>query len=97
MSKIEKEKRVISLMIKIYCKKKHAHTFLCEECVGLENYAHQRLNACRYGEKKGFCTHCPTQCYAKQQKEHIRNVMRFSGPRMLFHHPILLFKHIFFS
>ena len=95
MSKIAKEKSVISLMIKLYCQKKHQGKELCEECRALEAYAHLRLDNCRYGDAKGFCTACPTQCYAKAQKAKVREVMRFSGPRMLLYHPILLLKHSF--
>ena len=32
MTKIEREKRTIELMINIYCKKKHKNKELCEEC-----------------------------------------------------------------
>lgn len=95
MSKIAKEKSVISLMIKLYCRKKHGCKELCQDCCDLETYAHTRLNHCRYGDKKGFCTACPMQCYAKVQKEKVRQVMRFAGPRMLLYHPILLLKHSF--
>lgn len=94
---IQREKRVISMMIGIYCKKKHGPSYknnLCPECQELQAYAHLRLSHCRYGENKGFCSNCPTQCYVQQKKEHIRRVMRFSGPYMLWSHPILLVKHV---
>ena len=44
-------------------------------------------------ETKTFCSRCPTHCYAAKQREAIRNVMRYSGPRMLLHHPVLTIKH----
>ena len=44
MSKIDKEKEIVELMIKIYCRKKHNHKDeLCDECSELKNYAHMRL------------------------------------------------------
>ena len=33
-------------------------------------------------------------CYKPQMREKIRDVMRFSGPRMIFHHPIAAVRHV---
>ena len=30
----------------------------------------------------------------KREREKIREVMRFSGPRMLFYHPIIAIRHV---
>ena len=30
----------------------------------------------------------------KREREKIREVMRFSGPRMLFHHPVAAVRHL---
>ena len=51
MTKIDREKRTIELMIKIYCKKKHKNKELCEECKELLEYAHKRLSFCKFGEE----------------------------------------------
>lgn len=53
MTKIEKEKQTIKLMIDIYCKKKHGNKSgeLCEECAELLEYAHKRLTYCKFGKK----------------------------------------------
>lgn len=94
MSRIEQEKQVVTTMIKLYCKKQHKQPTLCAECQELEDYALLRLSRCRHGDEKSFCAHCPTQCYQKRHKEKMKEIMRFSGPRMLFYHPILAIKHI---
>lgn len=52
MTKIEREKRTIELMIKIYCKKKHKEKELCPECSELLEYALKRLTYCKFGEEK---------------------------------------------
>ena len=52
MTKIEREKRTIELMIKIYCKKKHKNKELCDECQELLEYAHKRLSFCKFVKKK---------------------------------------------
>ena len=67
MGRIEKEKKTITLMIDIYCKKKHKHKDgLCEECQELLEYAHKRLDFCKFGEEKSFCSKCPIHCYKKR-------------------------------
>ena len=96
MSKIEKEKKTMALMMKIYCKKKHKHKdCLCEECQELLDYAHKRLDNCRHGEHKSFCAHCKTQCYKKDMKARVKEVMKFSGPRLIFYCPGQVIKHMF--
>ena len=61
---------------------------LCQECSELNEFAHMRIEKCRYGAQETFCSNCPTHCYRPDMRERIRVVMRYSGPRMLLHHPI---------
>jgi len=67
---------------------------LCKECLELHQYAMKRLTFCRFGEEKTTCVACPVHCYANQQREQIRKVMRYAGPRMLWSHPVLAVHHI---
>lgn len=92
--KIAFEQRVIAKMITLYCKKNHEGTAPCSECASLVDYAQQRTERCPYTETKTFCLNCQTHCYQPAMRERIREVMRFSGPRMLLHHPILLARHV---
>ena len=94
MSKIEREKRTIELMIKIYCRKKHKNKELCEECKDLLEYAHKRLSFCKFGEEKTTCGKCPIHCYKKDMREKVKMVMRFSGPRLIIYNPIELIRHM---
>lgn len=97
-NKREKEKRIISLMISLYCHKKHGTTNeLCDKCKALRDYAFMRSDKCPHMESKTFCSNCKTHCYKPSMRQSIREVMRFSGPRMIFYHPIILFKHILTS
>ena len=82
-------------MIRLYCKKKEGNKELCNDCKALEQYAYQRLSACKYSEHKTSCKKCPTHCYRKDMREKIRKVMRFSGPRMLLYHPFEAVRHMF--
>lgn len=98
MGKIEKEKQIISLMIEIYCEKVHAHPkgTLCEECQVLHEYAHKRLSFCKFGDEKTSCRKCPIHCYKKDMKQKVKEVMKFSGPRLIIYRPIEFIKHWFY-
>ena len=96
MTRIEKEKQTINLMINIYCRKKHKHkNGLCEDCQELLEYAHKRLDFCKFGNEKSFCSKCPIHCYKKDMKVKIKDVMKFSGPRLIIYSPMQFIKHIF--
>lgn len=93
-NKREKEKRIVSLMIEIYCKKNHGEKELCPECKELKEYAMMRTDKCPFMESKTFCSNCKVHCYKPDMQQRIRQVMRFSGPRIMFYHPILAIKHV---
>lgn len=94
-SKREKEKRIVGEMIKLYCKKQHkVKNGLCPECQALKEYAELRSDKCPFMESKTFCSNCKVHCYKKEMREKIRQVMRFSGPRMIFHHPVMAINHL---
>ncbi len=82
-------------MIRIYCRSKHGQAdALCPDCWQLETYAHIRLERCPFGENKPACNKCPIHCYKPNYKEDIKQVMRFSGPRMLLYHPVEAIRHL---
>lgn len=94
-SKREQEKRTVALMIRIYCRKNHGMTkTLCTECQALLDYAAQRSDKCPFMETKTFCSNCRVHCYKPEMRENIRKVMRFSGPRMIFYHPVMAIRHV---
>jgi len=89
------EKKTIEKMIGIYCRKKHlTKSGLCKECSDLYEYATARLAHCPFGEEKPVCSECKIHCYKPEMRERVKTVMRFSGPRMIFSHPILAVLHI---
>ena len=95
MGRIDREKKTIKLMIDIYCQKKHGiiRGQLCEECAELLEYAHKRLSFCKFGENKSTCSRCPIHCYKKDMKEKVKEVMKFSGPRLIIYNPVELVRH----
>ena len=94
MYNIENEKRILKLMITIFCKKLHKNSQLCDNCTQLLQYANERVEKCPFKESKSFCSNCKVHCYNSDMREKIREVMRFSGPIMIFYHPIIAVKHI---
>lgn len=96
MGRIEREKKTIKLMIDIYCQKKHGSKKgeLCEECSELHEYANKRLSLCKFGDNKTTCAKCKIHCYKKDMKIKIKEVMKFSGPRLMVYNPLELVKHI---
>jgi len=94
-SRIEKEKRTVELMIRLYCRKKEKNALLCPDCIALLEYAKARLDRCPFGEEKASCKKCPIHCYKPQMRKRMKEVMTFSGPRMIFYAPVETFRHIF--
>lgn len=92
----EKELRVVTLMIKKFCKGNHASKKgkLCPECSELLEYVKLRESKCPHGADKPFCSNCKIHCYKPAMREKIRNVMRYSGPRIVLDHPILATRHL---
>lgn len=93
-TKRAREKTIVSEMIALYCRKNHRTNGLCPDCAALEEYARQRSDKCPFMETKTFCSNCKVHCYKPEMREKIRVVMRFSGPRMLFYHPVMAVRHL---
>jgi hypothetical protein len=95
-SRLESEKKTIKTMVKMYCDKFHTpRGDFCQECVELFKYAEKRLEYCRFGENKPTCEKCPIHCYQPEMREKVRIIMRYAGPRMIYTHPIMGFRHLF--
>ena len=93
------EQRVVEVLIRLYCRKHHKgydrkNGRLCPVCQQLSDYAKMRSEKCPFMEKKTFCSNCKVHCYQSEMREKIRQVMRFSGPRLLPYHPILVMWHV---
>lgn len=88
------EKATAAWMIQYYCRKKHGVRDLCTDCSALLNYANERIAKCPHGQNKPVCSKCRIHCYKKNYREKIIEVMRFSGPRILFHRPFTGIKYL---
>ncbi len=83
-------------MARIYCRG-HRHTQgkdgVCDECRKVVEYSFERTRACPH-EHKGTCDTCTIHCYKPEMRAAIRAIMAYSGPRMMFHHPIMAVEHL---
>lgn len=101
--KREREKDVVCLMIRLHCEGRHGEARaaagtpkgeLCPECAELAAHACGRVDRCPFMETKTFCSNCRVHCYKPEMRERIREVMRYSGPRMIYHHPVMAVRHL---
>ena len=89
------EQLLVSEMIALYCRRNHrTRGALCPDCASLADYARSRSERCPFMETKTFCVNCHVHCYKPDMREKIRAVMRFSGPRMIFYHPVAAIRHV---
>jgi predicted amidophosphoribosyltransferase len=91
--RILREQRTIEAMIRLWCHDHHGGE-LCPACGQLLEYARRRLGTCPFGEAKPACNHCQVHCYSAGMRERVSAVMRYSGPRMLWRHPLLSLWHL---
>lgn len=82
-------------MIALYCGNTTAGKGACAPSAApWRNTARARSDKCPFMEEKTFCSNCKVHCYKPEMREKIREVMRFSGPRMLLVHPAATIRHV---
>ena len=91
---LHREMRTIEAMIRIYCRSNHGKD-LCEECGELLTYSITRIEKCTFGPLKPACNNCDVHCYSPKMREKVKEIMRFSGPKMIYKHPFLATVHLF--
>ena len=90
---VEREKRTLETMVGMYCRGNHGTDGdLCPQCAELSDYAFGRIDRCPVRDNRVRCTKCEIHCYSPEMRERTREVMRYSGPRMVLH-PIMALRH----
>lgn len=79
---------IVSKMIEIY-----PHTDI-ESKNHLKAYVFERIDHCPHIRTKTFCSRCTSKCYSPEMSIKIKEVMKYSGWRMVFVDPKLVFKHL---
>lgn len=88
------DKKVLRIMTGIYCRRKHGGKGLCGGCSDFLDYAYRKIDNCPHGMKKTTCRLCVTHCYTPAKRETVREIMRISGQRMIFTHPVIAIRHL---
>ena len=93
---LARDLETVTAMVRIYCRAHHDRgtAGLCGACAELAGYAELRLSKCPFGAAKTTCRECPVHCYRPGERETMKQVMRFAGPRMLWQHPWLALRHL---
>jgi hypothetical protein len=91
---MKREEKTVEAMIRLYCRQHHSKLKLCHDCGQLSAYARERLRKCPFQEGKTVCIKCKVHCYKPEMREQIRTVMRYSGPRMIYLHPVMAVFHL---
>ncbi|HBG74954.1 MAG TPA: nitrous oxide-stimulated promoter family protein [Anaerolineae bacterium] len=93
-NRLERESQTLQAMFLLYCQRHHGcQSKLCKQCQELQDYSLNRLKHCPFQQGKTTCAKCPIHCYKSEMRSRIKQIMRFSGPRMLLTHPILTIQH----
>lgn len=95
--KRQKEIETVTKMIEIYCSSLHHSKELCPDCKSLLEYATLRSSRCPFMAEKRFCAQCKIHCYGTEEQKAIKEVMRYAGPRMIFHYPKEAILHVYYT
>lgn len=89
---VQREMRTIEAMIRIYCRHHH-HQDLCKECGVVLTYSYARIEKCLFGPEKPACNKCTVHCYSPVMREKVKEIMHFSGPKLIYKHPVMVLYH----
>ena len=108
----QKELCLLSSFIGLFCRSRHGRESgaplpaelsllvgkeqrLCPDCAGLLEYSARRLRSCPM-KPKPLCKKCPVHCYRPDYRQRIREVMAWSGKRLILRGRLDLLFHYFF-
>ena len=108
----KKDLKVVISFVRVYCSVRHdsqaevtlpadlADLFrkgltLCPDCQALLDYALTKRRRCPL-DPKPSCKHCPIHCYSTEYRARIREIMAFSGRRMILRGRLDYLWHYFF-
>ena len=96
--KVDKDRRTLEAIGQIYCTAHHADApkdaaGLCSSCRETVDRTLARTVACPNGHE-GNCQDCEIHCQRGEAQERIREMMRYSAPRMTFRHPLMTAEYL---
>jgi hypothetical protein len=93
----KKDLKVLLNFVRVFCRAKHnsgerieipageiasGKILLCPDCAVLVTYALEKRRKCPL-DPKPSCKNCHIHCYSKEYRARIREIMAFSGRRMI--------------
>ncbi len=106
----KKDLKVLLTFVRVFCRARHSALprtevaaegvvsgvlHLCADCAGLVAYALEKRRKCPL-DPKPSCKHCHIHCYSKEYRSRIREIMSFSGRRMIMRGRLDYLWHYFF-
>ena len=106
----KKELKLLINFVRFYCMSKHDNLFetnadaseisgrkilLCRVCAELVEYAMEKRRKCPLNPKPS-CKKCHIHCYGKDHRTRIREIMAFSGRRMILRGRVDYIRHFLF-
>ena len=94
------DRKTLISMFRIYCRAmKHERSSgeggkLCSSCSELLNYSLDKTAKCQWKKEGRLCSSCPVHCFEPEERERIKVVMRFSGPRLMLSHPLFAIRYL---
>ena len=106
----KKDIRLIGKFVEVYCAAKHrsnghqsvalpadlGERILCTECSSFLEYAIDKRMKCPLEAEKPSCKHCRIHCYDKPRREKIREIMSYSGRKLMLRGRLDYIWHYFF-
>ncbi len=89
----EMEKNTIEAMTRLYCRYLHKSAELCKNCRSVLEYGFKRIDHCTFGPEKPACNDCKVHCFSAEMREEVKKIMRYSGPKMIYMHPVMALYH----
>lgn len=92
MENVDKDRKTLEAIGRIYCDAYHEGpkdaSGLCPACRETVDATLARTQACPFNHE-GNCQDCEVHCQRGAAQKRIREMMRYSAPRMVFRHPLM--------
>ncbi len=102
----KKDMKILTDFVLLYCGAKHGDrkkaraiggcdALLCGECATLVEYGMEKRRRCPL-DPKPSCKKCRIHCYGRDYRAKVREIMAFSGRRMIMRGRLDYLRHYFF-
>jgi hypothetical protein len=107
---LKKDIRLIGKFVEVYCAGRHGSTRrnrfplpgrlgerrLCSDCYEFMAYAMAKRMKCPLESEKPSCKACQIHCYTADQREKVREIMAYSGRKLMLRGRLDYVWHYFF-